>query len=168
MLVGVIADTHDNVPAVEAALAAFDERGVEVVIHCGDVISPPVVSHFSGFELHAVLGNNDGELDGLDRAIRALGNDSDLHGRFADLEFGGAHFAVLHGEDRDQVDTLAAGGGFDYVCYGHHHVAEVREVGPTTVINPGAQFPTVPEEHRSVAVVDTDGGDVELVAVGAD
>ena len=165
MLVGVIADTHDNVPAVEAAVEVFEERGVEVVVHCGDVVAPPVVSYFSGFEFHAVLGNNDGELDGLDRAIRALGSDSTLHGRFADLEFDGKHFGVLHGEDRDQVETLASGGGFDFVCYGPHHAAEVRDVGPTTVINPGAHFPTVPEEHRSVAIVDTTSGEVELVDV---
>lgn len=165
MLVGVISDTHDNVPAVEAAVDIFEDRGVEVVVHCGDFVAPPVIGSFEGFEFHGVLGNNDGELDGLDRAIRRLGNDSALHGRFADLAVGGANFAVLHGEDRDHVETLAEGGGFDYVCYGHHHVAEVRDVEETTVINPGAQFPTVPEEHRSVAIVDTGRDAVERVRV---
>lgn len=167
MLVGVISDTHDNVPAVRAAVAVFEDRGADAVVHCGDVVAPPVVGEFSGFECHFVLGNNDGELDGLDRTIRALGEGSVLHGRFADLEFDGKHVAVLHGEDTDQVETLAEGGGFDYVCYGHHHVAEVRSVGETTVVNPGAHFPTVPEEDRSVALIDTVSGDVELVSIDA-
>lgn len=165
MHVGVIADTHDNVPAVETAVAVFEDRDVQVVIHCGDFVAPPVIGYFEGFEFHGVLGNNDGELDGLDRTIRGLGNDSALHGRFADLEVDGKQFGVLHGEDREHVETLADGGGFDYVCYGHHHVSEVREVGETTVVNPGAHFPTVPEENRSVAVVDTASGEVELVPV---
>lgn len=76
MIVGVISDTHDNVSAVDSAVSIFEERGVETVIHCGDVIAPPVVPHFEGLEVHAVLGNNDGELDGLESAFRRLGNGS--------------------------------------------------------------------------------------------
>jgi putative phosphoesterase len=167
MLVGVVSDTHDNVPAVERAVEIFEGEGVDAVIHCGDVIAPPVVGFFEGLEVHAVLGNNDGELDGLESAFRELGNDSDLHGRFADLELGGAHFAVLHGEDKSEVDRLAESGQYDYVCYGHHHVAEERDVDGTTVLNPGAHFPTVPEGEHSVALVDTERGDVKFRDVDA-
>ncbi len=165
MLVGVISDTHDNVAAVERAVAAFEEREVETVLHCGDVIAPPVVPFFEGLTVHAVIGNNDGELDGLDRAFRSLGRESSLHGRFFETEFGGARFAVLHGESKAAVEELAESGDYDYICYGHHHERECRTVGETTVLNPGAQFPTVDEEHRSVAVVDTETGAVEFVNV---
>ena len=164
MNVGVISDTHDNVPAVEAAVEAFESRSVETVVHCGDFIAPPVIPFFDGFEFHGVLGNNDGEIDGLGRTFRTQPG-ATLHGRFADLELGEARFAVLHGEDLEEVETIAESGEYDYVCYGHHHVSEVREVGETTVLNPGAQFPTVAEEHRSVAVVDTDADEVELVGL---
>ena len=68
---------------------------------------------------------------------------------------------MLHGEQRPVVEALAAD-EYDYVLHGHWHVREERSVGDTTVVNPGAHFPTVPEEHRTVAVVDTDA------AVGAD
>lgn len=165
MLVGVISDTHDNVAAVERAVSTFEQRDVETVIHCGDVIAPPVVGHFEGLEVHAVLGNNDGELDGLESGFRGLGHGSALHGRFAELEFDGTTFAVLHGEELDDVDARARSGAYDYVCYGHHHVAEEREVDGTTVLNPGAHFPTVPDEHHSVAIVDTERDDVEFVSV---
>ncbi|MCL9814246.1 metallophosphoesterase [Natranaeroarchaeum aerophilus] len=165
MLVGVISDTHDNVSAVDRAVSVFEERGVETVIHCGDVIAPPVVRYFDGLEVHGVLGNNDGELDGLESAFRQLGNGSKLHGRFTKLEFDGTTFAVLHGERLDDVEAHAASGEYEYVCYGHHHVAEEREVDGTTVLNPGAHFPTVPEEHHSIAIVDTESDDVEFVAV---
>jgi len=162
MLVGVISDTHDNVAAVDRAVEIFEDAGVDAVVHCGDVIAPPVVPHFEGLEVHAVLGNNDGELDGLESAFRALGDDSELHGRFADLEFDGARFAVLHGEDTADVEAHAQSGEYDYVCYGHHHVAEERDVEGTTVLNPGAHFPDVPDEQHSVALVDTASGDVEF------
>jgi len=156
MPLGVISDTHDNVDAVRAAVDLFDREGVERVVHCGDVIAPPVLPFFEGFEVHGVLGNNDGELDGLEAGFRALGNDSRLHGRFAELALGGVRLAVLHGEDLDRVEELAVEGDYDYVCYGHHHERACRAVGGTTVLNPGAHFPTVPDDHRTVALVDTD------------
>lgn len=163
MRLGIISDTHDNVDAVEAAVATFESEGVDAVIHCGDYIAPPVIPYFGGLEVHGVLGNNDGELDGLESAFRDLGNDSALHGRFADLEFDGRRFAVLHGEDLDAVDAHADAGTYDYVCYGHHHETDHREVGPATVVNPGAHFPTVPPEHRRVVILDTDGADVRFL-----
>jgi hypothetical protein len=168
MLVGVISDTHDNVAAVERAVSTFEERGTDVLVHCGDYVAPPVLPSFAGHELHGVLGNNDGELDGLEAGFRALGTDSHLHGRFAELAFDGADLAVLHGEDRSRVEELAATGDYDLVCYGHHHEAEVHEVERTTVLNPGAHFPTVPAEHRSVALYDTDADAVEFVDVGGE
>jgi putative phosphoesterase len=167
MLVGIVSDTHDNVAAARRAVAAFEDRGTDLLVHCGDYVAPPLVPAFAGHELHGVRGNNDGELDGLEAAFRALGSGSELHGRFAELRVDGASIARLHGEDRDRVADLAAG-DYDLVCYGHHHEAETHRVGDTTVVNPGAHFPTVPADHRSVATYDTDTGDVSFVDVGGD
>ncbi|MFC6719481.1 YfcE family phosphodiesterase [Natrialbaceae archaeon GCM10025810] len=155
MHVGIISDTHDNVPAVERAIEIFVEEGVEVVVHCGDFIAPLVVPYFEEFEVHGVLGNNDGEISGLESAFDSLGSESELHGRFAELEFDGLSFAVLHGESKAQVDAIAASEEYDFVCYGHHHRREHREEGATTVINPGAHFPPTPEEDQTVAILDT-------------
>ena len=156
MQLGIISDTHDNVSAVERAAEIFRSEGVDVVIHCGDFIAPLVIPYFEEFELHGVLGNNDGEVRGLYAQFDALGGESELHGRFADLEFDGLSFAVLHGESKAEVEALAAGETYDFVCYGHWHVREQRAVGRTTVINPGAHFPPTDEESRTVAIVDTE------------
>jgi len=160
-MIGVVSDTHDNIDAVERIVDAFDERGIEKVVHCGDFIAPPVVPYFDGFELHGVLGNNDGEVDGLRSAFNGIGGT--LHGRFADITFEGNRFAVLHGEDNDEVQEYAESGEYDYVLRGHYHVREERDVSGTTVLNPGGHFPTVPDEHRAVALVG--GGEVEFVDV---
>ncbi len=160
MRVGVISDTHDNVAAIERATDLFHEKGVETLIHCGDFIAPPVLPFFEGFSLHGVLGNNDGEVAGLESGFGEL--DGELHGRFAEIEIGGARFAVLHGESKEEVEGYAESDEYDYVCYGHHHERERREVDDTLVINPGAHFPTVPDEHRTVAIVDTDSRAVEF------
>lgn len=168
MLVGIVSDTHDNYAAAEAAAERFAERGVDRVLHCGDFIAPPLLAAFDGhgFALHGVLGNNDGELDGLETTIDDLGNGSQLHGRYATLEFDGTTFHLLHGDQGiDEVNARAETDDYDYVCYGHFHVAEQREEGDTTVLNPGAHFPTVPDDNRSVAVVDTETDEVEFVSV---
>ncbi|RQG95198.1 metallophosphoesterase [Natrarchaeobius chitinivorans] len=155
MNIGIIADTHDNLEAVERAAELFTEEGVEVVVHCGDFVAPPVIEYFDGFELHGVLGNNDGEIAGLEAAFAALGDESELHGRFASLEFDGLSFAVLHGESKAEVETLADADRYDVVCYGHHHERDLTERGRTTVLNPGGHFPSIPADHRTVAILDT-------------
>lgn len=162
-MIGVVSDTHDNVNAVESIVEKFEDEGVDTVIHCGDYIAPPVMPFFDteAFELHGVLGNNDGEVEGLKAAFDAM--DAELHGRFADLTLEGRRFAVLHGEDQDEVQEYAESGEYDYVLYGHYHVKEKRDVDGTTVVNPGAHFPTVPDEHRTVALVDTEKEGAESV-----
>lgn len=163
MRIGIISDTHDNVAATERATEIFRDEGVETIVHCGDFIAPPVISSFEGFTLHGVLGNNDGEVEGLERAFESI--DGELHGRFADIEFDGARFAVLHGESTEEVEAYAESAKYDFVLYGHHHEREQREVGETIVLNPGAQFPTVPEEHRTVAIIDTETGELTFERV---
>ena len=167
MQVGVISDTHDNIPAVEAAMDRFEAAGVDAVVHCGDFVAPPVIPFLDreGVPVHAVRGNNDGEREGLVSAFEALEGGT-LHGQFAELELDGRAFAILHGEQRPVIEALAVD-DYDYVCHGHWHVRERREVGGTTVLNPGAHFPTVAEEHRTVAVVDTRADEVAFHDVGA-
>ena len=166
MKIGVLSDTHDNVAATEAAMDRFEDVGVETVIHCGDFIAPPLVPFLDrdGIEIHAVRGNNDGEREGLLGAFDAL-DEGTLHGRFAELTFDGRTFAVLHGEEKPVIDALATGGNYDYVLHGHWHVREARAVGETIVINPGAHFPTVAEDSRTVAVIETDDDTVEFYTI---
>lgn len=38
MRIGIITDAHANLPALEAALAALDDAGCELIVHCGDAI----------------------------------------------------------------------------------------------------------------------------------
>ncbi|WP_226039690.1 metallophosphoesterase [Natrinema sp. DC36] len=165
MNVGIISDTHDNAEATERAIEIFREEGVEIVIHCGDFIAPLIVPYFEEFELHGVLGNNDGDVANLQAAFDSLGGESQLHGRFADLEFDGLSFAVLHGESKAEVEAIAAGETYDFVCYGHHHERELTDDGRTTVLNPGAHFLAKSEADRTVAILDTRSASVRFRSV---
>jgi len=161
MKLGVISDTHDNVAAIEESVTLFEERGVETLVHCGDYIAPLMVPYFKGFELHGVLGNNDGDVDAIEQQFMAL-DGGHLHGRYAELAFGGRSFFVLHGDQgMDAVNERAASGDHDYLLYGHFHAAEEREVEGTTVVNPGAHLP-ITDDSRSVVTIDTDDDTVEF------
>lgn len=165
MNVGIVSDTHDNVEATERATGIFEAEGVETVIHCGDFVAPLMVPYFEDFELHGVLGNNDGDVANLQGAFDSLGGESQLHGRFADIEFDGLSFAVLHGEQLAEVEAIAAGETYDFVCYGHHHERELSAEGRTTVLNPGAHFLPQSEDDRTVAIVDTRSESVRFRSV---
>ena len=163
MKIGIVADTHDNLSAVHTIVNEFERRGVEVILHCGDVIAPPIIPAFDGFEFHLVFGNNDGETDGLRRAIDDLGKESMCHGRFTAIELDGIQFAMLHGEDLVEVEAYARAGTYDYVLYGHHHERREERIGETWIVNPGAHFPSVPVEHQTVVVLDTKTGEHTFV-----
>ncbi|WP_299262553.1 YfcE family phosphodiesterase [Halorientalis sp.] len=168
MQVGIVSDTHDNYGAAEEIARVFDDRGIDTLVHCGDFIAPPLLGAFDGheFDIHGVIGNNDGERDGLETTLDSFSDGSQLHGREAVLTFDGTSIHVLHGDQGiDVVNDRAESGDYDYVCYGHFHVAEQRVVDGTTVVNPGAHFPTVPDENRTVAFLDTDTGETEFVNI---
>lgn len=167
MRIGIISDTHDNVEAVQKAVDVFSNADVAAIVHCGDVIAPPVIPLFDGFEFHLVLGNNDGETTGLRSQIAELSPIGHCHGYFAVIEFEGYRIAALHGEDLTEVEQYAASGTFDLVCHGHHHEKRYDETFDTPILNPGAHFPLVPPVHQTVAILDTTSGDVQFEQIGA-
>jgi len=64
MKIAVISDSHDHLLAIRAALRKATEAGAEVLIHCGDLVAPFVISELKTFggPVHVVLGNNDGDI----------------------------------------------------------------------------------------------------------
>jgi putative phosphoesterase len=67
MLLGVIADTHDNLPKIEKAISVFNRKRVSLVLHAGDYIAPFSLLPFRKLNCDylGVFGNNDGEREGL-------------------------------------------------------------------------------------------------------
>jgi putative phosphoesterase len=180
MRVAVVSDTHDRHTTVRAALALLHERGVECVLHCGDIEAVETVGLFADFRTHFVLGNWDGDWitgvncgwaprapDGrkrdssrLRRAIGEIG--ATLHERWGELEFAGQHVAWVHGNDRLLLRELEHSDCYDYLFYGHTHVAERHRTGRTLVINPGALFKG---NRTSLAILDVASGEVESVVL---
>ncbi len=133
MKIGIISDTHDNMPKIAAAVRLFNEEHVDLVVHAGDFISPITANEFSVLNAPfiGVFGNNDGERLYLTKRFEKIGVIYPDHHEFA---FAGKRGVVMH--EPKFIDALVKSGTYDLVIYGHTHEIDIRE-GKTLVINPG-------------------------------
>ncbi|MCX6338462.1 MAG: metallophosphoesterase [Candidatus Aureabacteria bacterium] len=133
MKLGLMADSHENMPAIAKAVELFNREGVAVVLHAGDIISPITAKEFAKLKmpLIAVFGNNDGEKFFLREKLKGIG---EIHERKWEGELGGKRVLLIHVPD--MLDALAASGAYDLIVYGHTHEVVVRK-GKTLVVNPG-------------------------------
>jgi putative phosphoesterase len=159
MRIAIVSDTHSRHATIEATLKLLEQCQVELILHCGDIEDSEAVWLFPG-NTHFVFGNCDTERASIRQAV--YGSGATLHEPFGRLELGGAKIAWLHGDDRRLMQEVEHQGEFDYLFYGHTHVAAERRTGPTRVVNPGAL-------HRARAktflVLDIDSGEMETIVV---
>jgi uncharacterized protein len=122
--VGLISDTHGLLrPEAIAAL-----RGVDAIIHAGDIGAPDVVERLAAIApVTAVRGNND-------RGVWA-----EKLAATETLEIGGARIYVLHDVKELALDPGAA--GLAAVIAGHSHQPRVEERAGVLYVNPGSAGP---------------------------
>src|SRR5437016_5846567 len=77
MLLAIISDTHSRTVSVESALQIMAERGVETILHCGDIQDGDTVRLFPA-HTHFVFGNCDHGRKEIERAVADIG--ATLHG----------------------------------------------------------------------------------------
>jgi putative phosphoesterase len=160
MKIGVLSDTHGRLDRTAGAIHSLRKRGVELILHCGDIDSPATVQLFRENATHFVFGNWDLEKTKLRAAMRAIG--AVCHEDFGQLELGGKRIAWLHGDTRGVRQRLEVSQEWDFVFYGHSHKAEAHRSGRTLVLNPGALHRA---KVKTVAAVDLASGEWETVAV---
>ncbi len=154
MKIGIMADSHDNLPMIERAVEAFEAAGCEVVIHCGDFSAPFAVKQLTRFrgQVVGVFGNNDGEKAGIAKACPSIVEPPHV------FEFGGRRMLAVH-----DIADAAEPAGVDVVVYGHSHEKSIAP-GPPLTINPGETGGWL-GHAPSVAVLDTESLAVELVDI---
>lgn len=157
-LVGIMADSHDNRTAAQKAVELFNRRGVGLVVHAGDIISPFMVRDFEKLAcpMELVFGNNDGERVGLaaafkDRGVLAPGP--------RPFSWGGRRFLLMH--ESGCLEAAAAAAAVDIIVYGHTHDIDVRQ-GPPLVINPGEAGGWL-HGRATVAIVNLDSLQAEIL-----
>ncbi len=132
MLIGVISDTHDRLPAFKNAVALFKERKVEAILHAGDYVAPfaakLIAMSVVDTPVYCIYGNNDGEKAGLKKTLPQI-VDGPLTVTMAGRKIVMHHF----------IDWLTAKDmeGADVVITGHTHsiVNEVKD--GRLMLNPG-------------------------------
>jgi putative phosphoesterase len=159
-LVGIISDTHEDVRMIMKAVKVFKERGPSLIIHCGDIISPPVLELFAGLPLRLVFGNNDGERSGLKKKCGELGF-QEIEDTLT-FEYAGQRFFVNHGTSARAIEEAVATQSYDYVLHGHTHIPRDEVVGRTRIVNPGALFAA---DTYTIAFLQPETGQVEFVEI---
>lgn len=160
MIVGVLSDSHDNLPNIRKAVELFSKNGVEALIHAGDFCSPFTLAEFKplsekGVKMHAVFGNNDGDRVLL---VRRAGDFCTFADGSTSVSLGGKKILVMHYPEL--ADDLFRVGAYDLVIYGHNHKARV-EGGEKKLLNPGTCSGYL-AESATVALVNTNGMTVEI------
>ena len=159
-MLGIISDTHENEEAIKKAVKIFKEKNIEFGVHCGDIISPPMLEHFKGLKMKFVFGNNDGEKNGLIAKCREFGFDEIKD----ELEFDhkGKKFYVYHGTKREKLENAVKSNKYDYMLTGHTHIKRDEKIRKTRVINPGALFRIYP---YTIALLDVENDKLEFVKI---
>ncbi len=165
MKVGILSDTHGQVDLALSATREFIFRGIDAVLHCGDIGSDMVLTEMASIfqtleiPVYAVLGNCDIPADWdfypEDIGVRILG-------RFGEVELAGKKIAMLHSDDENAFDRVAAAGKYDYLLSGHSHVRHDRRKCKTRLINPGSAGRGM---HPSCAVLNLLDDDLEFIII---
>jgi len=134
MKIGIISDTHENMPLIAKAVELFNKSKVDLVLHAGDIISPITFKEFKLLKckLVSIFGNNDGEVKMLGEKFSQLG---EIHKGPHELEISNNKVLLMH--EPDNLESLADSDRYDVIIYGHTHKVDVRKQGKTAVINPG-------------------------------
>lgn len=130
MKLGILSDTHDNLPYIEKAVAFFNAQGCDFVLHAGDFVAPFVVPLLGRLacDWRGVFGNNDGDRQGLAAASAGRIQESPLR-----IELGGRLIAVVHdirsiSQEKEEASCIV---------FGHTHKPQVSMQSGRLLVNPG-------------------------------
>ena len=162
MKIGVISDTHDNVWRLDDAIPHL--RKTDIVLHCGDLISPFMIHRLGkglgNIPVHLVWGNNEGDRLTVSKVAQSYTNIT-LHGEFMQIEIKGFRIAMNHYPEI--AHQLVLSGKYDLVCYGHDHTAFQESTGGTVLLNPGEIMGL--NGRSTLALFDTEIRRAELIEV---
>jgi putative phosphoesterase len=167
MLIGIISDTHGKTQRLARAMDIFRDHGVDVLVHCGDIVSEKCVEQLASWpgDVYLVAGNMDRpHLEAIERQADAGGVHFARNFITVPLE-NDAYLAATHGHLDTMLQEWLELERFEYVCYGHTHRLCDQRVGTTRVLNPGALNNPKEPKHHTVLVLDTLRDTVEELAV---
>lgn len=162
MRIAIMSDSHDNIWNLEKALQ--QAQGADVLLFCGDLCAPfslrMLADGFAG-PIHAIQGNNDGDIALLLRVASESGRVRLYTDGLAELALGGRQIALTHYPHI--AAAVAASGRYDAVFFGHTHKADHRRERNALLLNPGEVMGRFGKP--SFAFYDTEAHDAAFVAL---
>src|SRR5688500_17358248 len=135
MRVGLMADSHDRIPAIAELLRQMRESGATMVLHAGDYVSPLILKPFEDLHmtLAGVFGKNDGDHQSLQsRASAGLG--LELFESPHSFEVAGHQILLAHDIGDVQKRSLKS---HSVVVHGFTHQQSLKVQGDSVLVNPG-------------------------------
>ncbi len=162
MRVGLLADSHDRIPAIAELVRQMQAGGVSMIIHAGDYVSPfslkPIEE--ANVSLAGVFGKNDGDQQGL-RARASAGFGAELFESPHSFEVGGQRILVVHDIGDVQPRSIE---GHNIVVHGMTHQQEMKTRGDTLIVNPGEACGWLFGTPKA-AIIDLDSRQVEFLSL---
>ncbi|MDB5162564.1 MAG: phosphodiesterase, family [Candidatus Saccharibacteria bacterium] len=171
MILGIISDTHDRLPAIDIALAFFKKQKVEMVLHCGDWKSLQTVRYFAeqanilSLPVRGVLGNNDLDVaDFIEYALKAPGHFM-LQENALEFEAGNVTGVIYHGHHKPTLRKIINEAVYSIILLGHTHKPLIEKTEQTLIVNPGSTAFSIPRSKQwvpTVAIINTDTLDAKI------
>lgn len=164
MKIGICSDSHDQIVHLRAAVTFCNSFGVQMMIHCGDLISPFMLDELARFggPVHLIYGNNAGDQHLISSWCGVKYPSITHHGILGAVEAGGLKIAFTHYPE--MARGLASQGRFQVVCCGHNHCNRVEKIGQTLLVNPGELLGK--DGQPGFCILDSQNQEIERVEVG--
>lgn len=158
-MIGIMADSHDNLHAIRHAVRFFRNTPCELVIHAGDFIAPFSARELGalGCPVKAVFGNCDGEKEGLKKAFRTIGEIRESPFIFTR---DGLQFLITHVDS--SIKSYFSSGKHDVIIFGHTHKPKIRKEKNALLLNPGETGGWL-SGKSTIALLDPKGLKVDII-----
>lgn len=162
MKIAVISDSHDHIWNMRRMVQQANDLGVELMIHCGDLISPFMLEELDAFrgKIHLIFGNNSGDQVLLMKRLKTRPQ-VQFHGWLGIITAGGLRVAFVHAPEI--ANSIARSGEFDMVFFGHTHLWHMEKIKGTILLNPGEIMGK--KEPAGWALIDSETREVEQVLI---
>jgi putative phosphoesterase len=162
MRVGLMADSHDRIPAIAEFVRIMQESGVSMLLHAGDYVAPFALAPIeeASMSLAGVFGRTDGDTQGLlAKATACFG--AELFEGPHSFELGGQRILVVHDIGDVQPRSIEA---HSIVLHGFTHQQEMKTRGDTLIVNPGESCGWLFGTPKA-AILDLDDKTVEFLSL---
>jgi len=160
-MIGIMADSHDNLQSIKLAVRLFNETGCSLVIHAGDFVAPFAARELENLScpVKAVFGNCDGEKKGLEKVFYSFGEikKAPLTFNYENLNFMVTHIPAAHG-------SYPASDKYNVIIFAHTHQPEIRREKKSLLINPGETGGWVTGKN-TVALLDPKTLSVDIITL---